>query len=339
MTIEALIQLWLTDRQERRVSTSSAHSLHLIRLHDIPTPPGRERNRLSSQPPSRLVNWPQTSSKRWIVDRAALRQAKAEDLQYVDDPEHLDFLAITPAIRQGTIATVTAAFRRFYLKNSLRSADPVLYISACLYVAARAGGLLAHIKSVTAKLRTMFIPRKPLSVSRNPDRVTVLAQANVSLPLIATISQEIIVMYTLWYLNNEESVTDLCLASRGATASRVCSIPPRLANKVVYPSYPPPAQSPAPVEVTTKPGKTSITNAFLSQVLTGMREAYLSDLGSSEEGEVLGMSASVLPGSLQSMHHQNAGVVSGLRRDVGAATSVRSGYDLGEDDECLQVAA
>lgn len=33
-------------------------------------------------------------SKRWIVDRATLNQARAEDLLYVNDPEHLDFLAI-----------------------------------------------------------------------------------------------------------------------------------------------------------------------------------------------------------------------------------------------------
>jgi hypothetical protein len=33
-------------------------------------------------------------SKRWIVDRATLKQARVDDLQYVDDPELLDFLAI-----------------------------------------------------------------------------------------------------------------------------------------------------------------------------------------------------------------------------------------------------
>ena len=36
----------------------------------------------------------ETLSKRWIVDRATLNQARAEDLSYVTDPEHLDFLAI-----------------------------------------------------------------------------------------------------------------------------------------------------------------------------------------------------------------------------------------------------
>ena len=33
-------------------------------------------------------------SKRWIVDRATLKQARADDLHYVDDPEHLDCLSI-----------------------------------------------------------------------------------------------------------------------------------------------------------------------------------------------------------------------------------------------------
>jgi hypothetical protein len=34
------------------------------------------------------------TSKRWIVDRTSLRRARLDDLQYVDDPEHLDFLGI-----------------------------------------------------------------------------------------------------------------------------------------------------------------------------------------------------------------------------------------------------
>ena len=33
-------------------------------------------------------------SKRWIVDRATLRQARVTDLKYVDDPEYLDFFGI-----------------------------------------------------------------------------------------------------------------------------------------------------------------------------------------------------------------------------------------------------
>jgi hypothetical protein len=33
-------------------------------------------------------------SKRWIVDRATLKQARVDDLQYVDDPQYLDLLNI-----------------------------------------------------------------------------------------------------------------------------------------------------------------------------------------------------------------------------------------------------
>lgn len=33
-------------------------------------------------------------SKRWIVDRATLKQARADDLHYVDDPQYLDLLNI-----------------------------------------------------------------------------------------------------------------------------------------------------------------------------------------------------------------------------------------------------
>jgi hypothetical protein len=33
-------------------------------------------------------------SKKWIVDRATVHQARYEDLQYVEDPEYLDYLAI-----------------------------------------------------------------------------------------------------------------------------------------------------------------------------------------------------------------------------------------------------
>ena len=39
-------------------------------------------------------------SKRWIVDRASLKQARNEDLQYVDSSEHIDFLNIYFANRR-----------------------------------------------------------------------------------------------------------------------------------------------------------------------------------------------------------------------------------------------
>ena len=39
-------------------------------------------------------------SKRWIIDRASLKQARTEDLRYVESPEHIDFLNIYFANRR-----------------------------------------------------------------------------------------------------------------------------------------------------------------------------------------------------------------------------------------------
>ncbi|KAH6873702.1 hypothetical protein BKA70DRAFT_1241068 [Coprinopsis sp. MPI-PUGE-AT-0042] len=89
-----------------------------------------------------------------------------------------------------------------------------------------------------------------------------------------------------------------------------------------------PAQCPLPVEANTKPGKTEITNAFLSQISTGMWEAYLLGLGLSEEGEVFGISAPTLHG----LHHKNMRVW----MDMGG-TSVQHQWFTGNDDEFLWV--
>ena len=40
------------------------------------------------------------ASKRWIVDRSTLHQARSDDLQYVDNPEYLGFLNIFFANRE-----------------------------------------------------------------------------------------------------------------------------------------------------------------------------------------------------------------------------------------------
>ncbi|RDB20277.1 RNA polymerase II holoenzyme cyclin-like subunit [Hypsizygus marmoreus] len=111
--------------------------------------------------------WASSHYKRWLVDRATLKQARADDLQYVDDPDYLDFLAIYFAnvisklgkklqLRQRAIATATVFFRRFYLKNSYCETDPFIVISACCYVAAKAEESPIHIKNIVAESRSLF---------------------------------------------------------------------------------------------------------------------------------------------------------------------------------------
>ncbi|KAJ7240011.1 cyclin-like protein [Mycena rebaudengoi] len=111
--------------------------------------------------------WASSHYKRWIVDRATLKQARADDLLYIDDPEHLEFFAIYFAemiaklgkkitLAQRAIATATVFFRRFYLKNSYCETDPFIVVAACCYVAAKAEESPVHIKNVVAEARSTF---------------------------------------------------------------------------------------------------------------------------------------------------------------------------------------
>ncbi|KAN0109525.1 Cyclin-like protein [Russula decolorans] len=111
--------------------------------------------------------WASSHNKRWIIDRASLKQARSEDLQYVDSPEHIDFLNIYFAnligmlgkrltLRQRVIATATVFFRRFYVKNLYCETDPFIVIAACCYVAAKAEESPVHIKNVVSESRLMF---------------------------------------------------------------------------------------------------------------------------------------------------------------------------------------
>ncbi|KAH9968051.1 cyclin-like protein [Russula dissimulans] len=111
--------------------------------------------------------WASSHNKRWIVDRATLKRARSEDLQYVESPEHIDFLNIYFAnliamlgkrlpLRQRVIATATIFFRRFYVKNLYCETDPFIVIAACCYVAAKAEESPVHIKNVVSESRLMF---------------------------------------------------------------------------------------------------------------------------------------------------------------------------------------
>ncbi|KJA18190.1 hypothetical protein HYPSUDRAFT_145355 [Hypholoma sublateritium FD-334 SS-4] len=111
--------------------------------------------------------WVSSHYERWIVDRATLHQARAEDIQFAENPEYLDYLPIYFAnlitklgkklqFRQRIIATATVFFRRFYLKNSYCETDPFTVIAACCYLAAKAEESPVHIKVIVAESKSLF---------------------------------------------------------------------------------------------------------------------------------------------------------------------------------------
>ncbi|KAH7907126.1 cyclin-like protein [Hygrophoropsis aurantiaca] len=130
--------------------------------------------------------WVSSHYKRWIIDRATLRQARVDDLQYVEDPEFLDFFSIFFAnviaklgkklnLRQRVIASATVFFRRFYLKNSYCETDPFIVIAACCYVAAKTEESPIHIKNMVAEAR-LFFSQTPYCVKSFPSDNSKLAE-------------------------------------------------------------------------------------------------------------------------------------------------------------------
>ncbi|KAF5334841.1 hypothetical protein D9758_014295 [Tetrapyrgos nigripes] len=130
--------------------------------------------------------WASSHYKRWLVDRATIAQARAEDLAYAGSQELIDFFGIYFAnvisklgkklgLRQRVIATATVFFRRFYLKNSYSEMDPYLVIAACCYVAAKAEESPVHIKTVVSDARSVF-SQDQYNVKHFPSDNTKLAE-------------------------------------------------------------------------------------------------------------------------------------------------------------------
>ncbi|KAJ8581017.1 cyclin-like protein [Rhizopogon salebrosus TDB-379] len=164
--------------------------------------------------------WASSHYKRWIVDRATLRQARADDLQYVDDPEYLDFFSIfftnvitklgkKLSFRQRVIATAIVFFRRFYIKNLYCETDPFIVIAACCYVAGKAEESPVHIKNMVAEAR-LFFSQQPYSIKYFPSDNSKLAE--MEFYLVADLECDLTVFHpyrTLLSICKKESSNDL----------------------------------------------------------------------------------------------------------------------------------
>ncbi|KAH7888231.1 cyclin-like protein [Phlebopus sp. FC_14] len=162
--------------------------------------------------------WASSHYKRWLVDRATLRQARADDLQYVDDPEYFVYFSIFFAnvitklgkklnFRQRVISTAIVFFRRFYLKNAYCETDPFVVIAACCYVAGKAEESPVHIKNVVAEAR-LFFSQQPYAVKSFPSDNSKLAE--MEFYLVADLECDLTVFHpyrTLMALCRKESTT------------------------------------------------------------------------------------------------------------------------------------
>lgn len=164
--------------------------------------------------------WASSHYKRWIVDRATLKESRSDDLQYVDDPEYLDFFGIFFAnvitklgkklnFRQRVIATAIVFFRRFYIKNPYCETDPFIVIAACCYVAGKAEESPVHIKNMVAEAR-LFFSQQPYGVKYFPSDNSKLAE--MEFYLVADLECDLTVFHpyrTLLAICKKESSNDL----------------------------------------------------------------------------------------------------------------------------------
>ncbi|KAI9460408.1 cyclin-like protein [Boletus coccyginus] len=175
--------------------------------------------------------WASSHYKRWIVDRATLQQARADDLQYVDDPEYFTYFSIFFAnvitklgkklnFRQRVIATAIVFFRRFYIKNAYCETDPFVVIAACCYVAGKAEESPVHIKNVVAEAR-LFFSQQPFGVKSFPSDNSKLAE--MEFYLVADLECDLTIFHpyrTLTALCKKESA-DESTAEAGEVGAEV----------------------------------------------------------------------------------------------------------------------
>lgn len=154
------------------------------------------------------------------MDRATLKESRSDDLQYVDDPEYLDFFGIFFAnvitklgkklnFRQRVIATAIVFFRRFYIKNPYCETDPFIVIAACCYVAGKAEESPVHIKNMVAEAR-LFFSQQPYGVKYFPSDNSKLAE--MEFYLVADLECDLTVFHpyrTLLAICKKESSNDL----------------------------------------------------------------------------------------------------------------------------------
>lgn len=91
--------------------------------------------------------WRSSHYQQWILDREEILRDRQEDLKVLSEEEYqkifIFFAHVIQTIgeylkvRQQVIATATIYFRRFYIRNSLKSVDPLLMAPTCLLLASK----------------------------------------------------------------------------------------------------------------------------------------------------------------------------------------------------------
>ncbi|CAJ0649024.1 21786_t:CDS:2 [Entrophospora sp. SA101] len=113
--------------------------------------------------------WTSTHGQNWLLSKQQLLDSRQEDLKYINESElyklNIWFAYVMTElgrrlnVRQVVISTAIIYFKRFYVKNSYRSVEPMLVLTACMYLASKIEEFPLHIKTVTAETRGLKMNR------------------------------------------------------------------------------------------------------------------------------------------------------------------------------------
>lgn len=119
----------------------------------------------------------------------------------------------------------------------------------------------------------------------NQDIIGFFAELNVSMPLIATIAQEIIALYALWDRYKEDGSTESAKSSFSTQAASPYATP-GAGSKATFSGTNRSGSSNGgtPIEVRDDTEENVVTPAFLTQLLVRMRENRLADVAHPASG-------------------------------------------------------
>lgn len=91
--------------------------------------------------------WQSSHYQQWVLTKDDLVRDRRYDLQFLTPEEYqklniffanlIQVLGEQLKLRQQVIATATVYFKRFYVRNSFRSIDPLLMAPTCIFLASK----------------------------------------------------------------------------------------------------------------------------------------------------------------------------------------------------------
>lgn len=123
--------------------------------------------------------WQSSHYQQWLLTKDDLLRDRRHDLQFLNPEEYqklniffanlIQVLGEQLKLRQQVIATATVYFKRFYVRNSFRSIDPLLMAPTCIFLASKVEefGVISNsrlISTVCMQLMTLSIFAELLAI-------------------------------------------------------------------------------------------------------------------------------------------------------------------------------